>query len=246
LKLEIDETLPDFFYKFTNVERCIEMIKDSQLWFSSPQNFNDPFDCNINLIDFQPNEAQIKMVINDKFQGNRKARREEIQKNKRNAYRIRNQFAEQTEDVYKNSGVCCFSEKKDSILLWSHYADNHKGICVKFKKDIEDIATMTGKVQYRKKYERASFFDQSGVCVYHLVFTKSNEWKYENEIRCLRMLDNGKTEFDIKHITEIIFGCKTNKVDIQKIKKLIRNLKLEHIKFSQAKQTKSSFKLKFE
>ena len=24
-------------------------------------------------------------------------------------------------------GISCFSEKEDSILMWSHYADNHKG-----------------------------------------------------------------------------------------------------------------------
>ena len=29
--------------------------------------------------------------------------------------------------------VCCFSGKVDNILMWSHYADSHKGICLRFR-----------------------------------------------------------------------------------------------------------------
>lgn len=29
--------------------------------------------------------------------------------------------------------VCCFSGNNKSILMWSHYADNHKGICLSFR-----------------------------------------------------------------------------------------------------------------
>ena len=27
----------------------------------------------------------------------------------------------------------CFSERNNSLLMWGHYADNHRGICIKFK-----------------------------------------------------------------------------------------------------------------
>jgi len=219
LRIEIDENLPNAFYKFTSAERAIEIVRNKQLWFSSPANFNDPFDCNINLIDFEPNDEQIKMVINDKVQGNRKTRREEIKKNKRNAYRIRNQFAEQSNDMFQNSGVCCFSEVNDNILLWAHYADNHKGICLKFSNGISEIATMTGKVQYKDNYESASFFNQEGDAIYHLIFTKAKDWIYEKEIRVVRILDFGKNDFKIEHLKEIIFGCRTEKKVIQEMKK---------------------------
>jgi hypothetical protein len=246
IKITIDETLPDAFYKFTSAERAIEIVKNKQLWFSSPKNFNDPFDCNINLIDFQPSEEQIKTVINEKVQRNRKTRRQEIQKNKRNAYRIRNQFAEQLNEMFQNSGICCFSEKYENILLWSHYAENHRGICLGFNRGISKIATMSGKVQYRDNYEKALFFGMKGEAIYHLVFTKSKDWSYEQEIRAVRILSNGKTDFDICHLTEIIFGCKTEKSVIQEMKKIIFNLGTTHINFKQAKQTKSSFNLSFE
>ena len=28
--------------------------------------------------------------------------------------------------------ICCFSSRYDSILMWSHYADENKGICVEY------------------------------------------------------------------------------------------------------------------
>jgi len=246
LKIDIDETLPEYFFKFTSAKRAIEIVKNSQLWFSNPKTFNDPFDTNIDLIDFEPNDKQIAMVINDKVQGNRRTRREEIKKNNKNAHRIRNQFSEQSNDFFQNSGVCCFSEVNDNILLWAHYANNHKGVCLKFHKTISDITTMTGKVKYRDKYQKASFFNHEGGAIYHLIFTKAQDWHYEQEIRALRILDFGKTDFRIEKLTEIIFGCKTEKRVIQYFKKILADLNLKHIILKQATQTKSSFKLRIE
>jgi hypothetical protein len=36
-------------------------------------------------------------------------------------------------DFRKRLKVCCFSEEDRNFLLWSHYADSHKGICVGFE-----------------------------------------------------------------------------------------------------------------
>lgn len=43
------------------------------------------------------------------------------------------------EDYEEKIGVCCFSLDPKSILMWSHYSDNHKGVCLKFDrlKDME-------------------------------------------------------------------------------------------------------------
>ena len=29
-------------------------------------------------------------------------------------------------------GIACFTTKNDNTLLWSHYADEHQGICLEF------------------------------------------------------------------------------------------------------------------
>lgn len=37
----------------------------------------------------------------------------------------------------KSFGVVSFSKRNDSILMWSHYADSHKGFCIGFHTKIE-------------------------------------------------------------------------------------------------------------
>ncbi|MGX7666071.1 DUF2971 domain-containing protein [Flavobacterium pedocola] len=241
---KMDDTLPEFFYKYTKIENVIKTLENKTIWFSSPKDFNDPFDCNIKLIDFTPSEEDIVKLINEKVAGNRALRRKEIQKNKQNPFRIKNQMNEQFQEVFYSSGVCCFSEINDDILMWSHYAENHKGICLKFNSSISNIADMTAKVKYSPTFEKEKFFSGDPYSVYHLVFTKSNNWFYEKEIRAVKMLYNGKIEFDIMNLTEIIFGCKTEETNIKLIKKLILELGYKHIICKQAVLTNSSFKLK--
>lgn len=243
---EKENDLPEFLYKYINIERGLSLISESKIWFSSPENFNDPFDCHIDLINFKPNEKQIKEIINEKVEGNNRTRRIEIQKNKRNPYRIINQFSTQANDFFKNSGVFCFSEIPDNMLLWSHYGDNHKGICLKFSKDITKISTLTDKVNYTENYERKSFYEKNGESIYHLLFTKSEDWKYEKEIRSVNILENGKVDFPIENLKEIIFGCRIDENEMKRIKEKIKELNLNHIKFKTAKQEKLSFKLKIE
>ena len=53
--------------------------------------------------------------------------------------------------------VCCFSGKDDNILMWSHYADSHQGICLRFRsiKDWEDLEL--GKYFLYFDYSKHSF-----------------------------------------------------------------------------------------
>jgi hypothetical protein len=240
---KMDDTLPDFFYKYSRVENVYKLLESKTLWFSSPKDFNDPFDCNINLIDFTPSEMDIVKLINEKVEGNRSLRRKEIQKNKQNSYRIKKQMAEQFQEVFYNSGVCCFSEVNDNMLMWSHYADNHKGICLKFSSTISDIATMTAKVKYSENFEKVKYFSGDSYSIFHLVFSKFDNWSYEKEIRAFRLFHNGKVEFEIQHLEEIIFGCKMEKKEIENIKNITQKLGYFHIKFRQAIKTNSSFKI---
>jgi hypothetical protein len=30
------------------------------------------------------------------------------------------------------AGVACFSALPDDLLMWAHYADKHRGVCLKF------------------------------------------------------------------------------------------------------------------
>jgi hypothetical protein len=44
----------------------------------------------------------------------------------------RRAFVKIREELSKNRGVLCFSKDWQNPVLWSHYADKHRGICLGF------------------------------------------------------------------------------------------------------------------
>ena len=59
-------------------------------------------------------------------------------------------------DFSANVGIRCFSATYNNILMWSHYADGHRGLCIEFdakellKRDFGEII----KVRYRRNMPR--------------------------------------------------------------------------------------------
>ena len=50
-------------------------------------------------------------------------------------------------NIRDNSLITCFSKRNDSILMWSHYGDKHKGICFELKNNEE----LYNKVSYKNR-----------------------------------------------------------------------------------------------
>lgn len=101
--------------------------------------------------------------------------------------------------------ITCFSETYDNQLMWAHYADSHRGICVEYDlskiDDIEinyiklnllpvkyckarpQIPIQTDRInQYHYKVSEGNYTisDQ-----YRFLLTKSMDWKYEREWRII-------------------------------------------------------------
>jgi len=82
-------------------------------------------------------------------------------------------------------GLLCFSKSWHNPVIWSHYANKHKGIALGFDIKEEYVAP----IKYRKsrlpvKFKKNNLsggLDSS--FVHDLLHTKYIHWKYENEIR---------------------------------------------------------------
>ncbi|MGY5732340.1 DUF2971 domain-containing protein [Vibrio chemaguriensis] len=71
-------------------------------------------------------------------------------------------ISELSENMKQAFKVCCFSEDPKSILMWSHYADYHKGFCIAYdfgELGNEDLRT---RMLYPVIYSN-SMFDASGI-----------------------------------------------------------------------------------
>ncbi len=93
--------------------------------------------------------------------------------------------------VSDGNGIISFSKYWTEPLLWSHYADSHKGIALGF--DIPDY--LLYKIDYiSKRIKPPLDVDENGSSMHKLVKqllrSKHKNWGYEREVRLVRPLKN--------------------------------------------------------
>jgi len=92
---------------------------------------------------------------------------------------------ERTEkDIAERHGALCFSRSWNNILMWSHYADRHQGVCLGFdipKKRTKDVKYV-GNVQQVGNLQTMSTRRKVQI-VNRLNFAKYEGWCYEQEVR---------------------------------------------------------------
>jgi hypothetical protein len=121
-------------------------------------------------------------------------------------------------------GMLCFSANWRDPVIWAHYADKHRGVCLGF--EIPDNGELWRPVRYvshRLKFPKISLTGNDTYITEQLLFTKYANWQYEEEIRFFAELkdeDNGKyyKDFDESlRLVEVIAGvrCRATKEAIQ-------------------------------
>ena len=132
--------VPSHLFKYRNIDQVKKILDNNSLYFARPNEFNDPFDCQIKP-DTDTTEEEIK-----KFLIKEGPKRLTVERNSFLAswlYNEPDRWKNTIENVFSNvissNGICCFTRKSDNLLMWSHYTDSHKGICLKFEilKDAE-------------------------------------------------------------------------------------------------------------
>ena len=84
--------------------------------------------------------------------------------------------------------VVCLSEVYDSMLMWSHYAQNHMGYCIEYNfKDEDMYYKHLHQVIYTKERHAVSKIDvdDDKKFIYETTCHKSDVWSYEKEWRII-------------------------------------------------------------
>ncbi|MGV8093468.1 MAG: DUF2971 domain-containing protein [Mangrovibacterium sp.] len=217
-----------------------DSIKESFIWFSNPLKFNDPFDCQLfseySWLKKQINSGEItdeSDILQDYY---------------------KNHYKKVIFKVFTDNSIACFSETKDEILMWSHYADHHKGICLEYEaaKLPENVFTLCKPVIYCKKYPKLDFskFLQPGIknttdFIDRMILTKSEAWKYEKEWRIvLPGYGNKAVKFPPALLTAVYMGCNISSENRNALIDLLIK-RPEHTEIYQCEKMKNSFSLKF-
>ena len=138
------------------------------------------------------------------------------------------------------------AEITKNTLLWSHYADKHKGIVIEYEINTEELKNnniVLCDVAYsdslmRETRPKMSDYGRS-------FFTKSESWSYENEWRMVTLSHNLEDGHKLNRgfkIKNIIFGLMTNNEDIKKVKIILGN-KCKYYKMEHYDKLRSPFTL---
>lgn len=104
------------------------------------------------------------------------------------------------------TGVLCLSSQNDNLLLWTHYADNGKGVCVEFDIDMDPcFFLLPKKVEYSDDVVSLNYMKEQER-VMEPLYHKSAQWSYENEYRVIKPNFIGPRSFNKEAMTGIVFG----------------------------------------
>jgi len=239
--------LPRRLYKYRpfNVN-SLRLLTEAEICYADPRRFNDPLDCNptINVdVDRRALEHLCYQLLQDS--GLNKEEAANIINERRYSSTEYGDYendpdadeylkASLASDIKRlfvaemgKKGVFSLSETWKSPLMWSHYADEHRGICVEY--DTTQIPHPNiSPVDYRiprgvkasdlVKWKMEASPEAERRVYNTYFFAKSSEWKYEKEWRDVHQT-SGVTDTRFP-ITGIYFGLRCDPAIITSVVKL--------------------------
>lgn len=248
---------PPRIYKYEGLtDQTLRNLKSQTIYFGSPRNFNDPYDCALT--------PHVKIISDDEIESLRHhylskerlttAQRQEFETASKEAMRAiflrsANAVIKDARDTFLNSsGVTCFSEVNDDLLMWSHYGGRYKGICLEFRTDIDPFDRVI-QVRYLPKLPEISIHSMLVTNEFNpveeLFCTKSQSWAYEREWRAFHKVAGTKYVYRSEALTGVYFGPDID-IESLEIVCLVLAGQNESVKFYRGSRSDTEFKVNFE
>ena len=226
-------------YKFVGPAR-LNVLLDKDIRFTQPATLNDPFEFRCGAPEDPGHfEAKIHKKIED----------------------------ESLRDS-RNFGVLSLTEKEDSIPIWTHYADSHKGFAIGFDTSSEWLENARGegklrRVEYVKKriLSTRPSKEHPELRSGDILMTKRDEWEYEAEWRWIerrgpseyakvKSTDDGELiflcPFPPASVREIILGYRSSPALIESIRTLASTSDYAHVSLLRMALDESRYRLNVE
>lgn len=203
--------LPRKLYKYRSFgSNSLRLLSNAEICYANPRRFNDPLDCDP-TVQVDTDRASIEKLC---FRMLAKAHgKEKALKKMGNHQNMSTEYGDyktdpKAEKYYKRRlgeeikqlvaaemdkcGVLSLAERWDCPLMWSHYADEHRGLCIEY--DMSDnVCSHIKPVEYRRprsikitelmewKLHNSPEAKQNVFDTYF--FAKASQWQYEKEWR---------------------------------------------------------------
>lgn len=215
-----------------------DILRNHRVWCSSPATFNDPWDGKpyfdpASLDDAETRAATAEALISTRTGGPELNGIDERLRTDHEFLKaaIHDFSVQMFSFVARRWGVYCVCPDPCLTLMWSHYARDHKGICLEFAvADTKFQGAM--QVQYASDYPPFLLHEPDSYL--RMLLVKSDDWRHENEFRliCPRFTDVKDSPFvmdgDYLQIGSgalegIILGCQIDGDACRKVQELVND-----------------------
>lgn len=230
-----DENRPLMYKYRPDNQNTLRILRNQEMYFSFVADFNDPFDCRVTVDCKGTEEDWIRYSENLPIPIPQNIKTVTI-----NYLRSINFDPEKIRTLCKQQNfrtivVYCLSEVHNNILMWSHYSNCHRGLCLGFGTEIEgnslgikindptanqypaplfdDFLPLT-KVSYQNELPKPyDIFTGDTDALVAFMKTKARNWEYEKERRIIvpyRELNKNVVTFAKESLREVIIGCRVH------------------------------------
>lgn len=209
-------------YKYVTQNSVSPILSGRSIKITNPVDFNDPFDCNVpNFLIGNSHKKEIKKTFLKKpslDKHEKSMMSKELDNDFQNLIKelvpISNDLSNHWNDLITEFRILSVTEKKDNILMWSHYAENHTGAVFGFNCAEGGFLGKARKVSYEDGRNKMNEFTKKlfSVLAQHAdklendivgeifseklasitlnlfanyFYIKKNDWQYENEHRLI-------------------------------------------------------------
>lgn len=176
-------------------QRTLRVLRTERVWLAARSTLNDPFDCSP-LITIPRTKRELGRALTMMVRALHPAMADSYQKviverALSKLYPITDRIVERFErdvtDWLDTAGVFCATTNPRHLLMWSHYADSHRGICIGFRGIARQPATgraVAHPVQYTVRRPHVNPMKSlTESARKRCVLRKPKEWEYEDEWR---------------------------------------------------------------
>lgn len=224
----------------------LDVLEHSRIRFTQPAALNDPFETFPCFLDFGPRLFNEMRDLETKEFG--------VQASQQSLHKLEimvtKKLLELPHILSRHFVILSLSRIRDNAIMWSHYADSHRGFLIGFDANSDFFSPGAGKardglmsVRYsnkRYKVPKGGFrsLDDPGAREANagLFFTKGINWSYEREMRILAHPNSADAvlpdpsgyeirlfNFPVDCVKEVIFGFKISEPDQHRAFDLVRS-----------------------
>jgi len=239
-----------------------KMFAESKLVGATLNSLNDPFEGKPRLFDDLSDE---KISESCKY-FDKNGEEVDVLSDYNDLAEIRSKTQTALSRLFSNVRILSFCRRSDSHLLWSHYANSHKGACIHFSAGGFTHKRLTkGSVSYNSYRPVVPLSLATRIAVartgnqhpadrlalrrelYHAAFfVKPLDWSYEDEVRILYSKGwASNAPFEKASIYEVIVGARTEDDDVERIRTLVNRFS-PRTKIRRATISKDTFSVSIE